>query len=141
MKRIFFISIIAISMLTITYAHSGRTDSNGGHYDRATGEYHYHNGDYTESYEESNEAESLEEVNTLIVDDTVYIDGLESKVNTLQEQIDAKQETIGKLNNEIDENFYEIEKLKDDKKLLHFIYWFVILCMGLAIWNLKKKEK
>lgn len=25
-------------------AHSGKTDSNGGHYDRSTGEYHYHHG-------------------------------------------------------------------------------------------------
>lgn len=25
-------------------AHSGRTDGNGGHYNRATGEYHYHHG-------------------------------------------------------------------------------------------------
>lgn len=25
-------------------AHSGRTDSDGGHYNRTTGEYHYHNG-------------------------------------------------------------------------------------------------
>ncbi len=25
-------------------AHSGRTDANGGHYNRKTGEYHYHNG-------------------------------------------------------------------------------------------------
>jgi hypothetical protein len=27
-----------------SYAHSGRTDSSGGHYDRSTGEYHYHHG-------------------------------------------------------------------------------------------------
>lgn len=26
------------------FAHSGRTDSKGGHYDRSTGEYHYHHG-------------------------------------------------------------------------------------------------
>ena len=25
-------------------AHSGRTDAKGGHYDRSTGEYHYHHG-------------------------------------------------------------------------------------------------
>ena len=25
-------------------AHPGRTDANGGHYDRSTGEYHYHHG-------------------------------------------------------------------------------------------------
>lgn len=28
----------------IALAHSGRTDANGGHYNRKTGEYHYHNG-------------------------------------------------------------------------------------------------
>lgn len=30
--------------LTTIYAHRGRTDSSGGHYDRSTGEYHYHHG-------------------------------------------------------------------------------------------------
>ena len=25
------------------HTHSGRTDANGGHYNRKTGEYHYHN--------------------------------------------------------------------------------------------------
>ena len=29
---------------TIMCSHSGRTDSKGGHYNRSTGEYHYHNG-------------------------------------------------------------------------------------------------
>lgn len=27
-----------------SFAHPGRTDKNGGHYDRSTGEYHYHHG-------------------------------------------------------------------------------------------------
>lgn len=30
-------------------AHPGRTDSNGGHWNRKTGEYHYHNSGYTKS--------------------------------------------------------------------------------------------
>lgn len=30
-------------MIVVT-AHPGRTDSRGGHYDRSTGEYHYHHG-------------------------------------------------------------------------------------------------
>lgn len=34
------IPIISFSV----YAHPGRTDSSGGHYDRSTGEYHYHHG-------------------------------------------------------------------------------------------------
>lgn len=46
--KMFFVVtfIIALCFLTTIYAmaHSGRTDSKGGHYDRATGEYHYHHG-------------------------------------------------------------------------------------------------
>lgn len=39
-----------VMILTITflsYTHSGRTDKNGGHYNRKTGEYHYHNSGYS----------------------------------------------------------------------------------------------
>ena len=38
------LAIIAITSLFPIYAHPGKTDSNGGHYDRSTGEYHYHHG-------------------------------------------------------------------------------------------------
>lgn len=31
-------------LCNIIVAHPGKTDSNGGHYDRSTGEYHYHHG-------------------------------------------------------------------------------------------------
>lgn len=31
-------------LTTVATAHPGDTDSNGGHYDRSTGEYHYHHG-------------------------------------------------------------------------------------------------
>lgn len=46
MKRI-SILLIAVLLLTLavpTYAHPGKTDANGGHYNRSTGEYHYHHG-------------------------------------------------------------------------------------------------
>lgn len=36
--------ILSICMPFIVYAHSGRTDSYGGHYNHSTGEYHYHHG-------------------------------------------------------------------------------------------------
>ena len=43
------IRILAIALLTIlisvtAFAHSGGTDGAGGHYNRSTGEYHYHHG-------------------------------------------------------------------------------------------------
>ena len=42
---IIFIVALCISLLAIVVsAHPGRTDSNGGHYDHSTGEYHYHHG-------------------------------------------------------------------------------------------------
>lgn len=40
-----FVAIITIlGMASSVFAHSGGTDANGGHYNRKTGEYHYHNG-------------------------------------------------------------------------------------------------
>lgn len=41
---IFTLALAAVSFSLIAYAHSGRTDANGGHYDQNTGEYHYHHG-------------------------------------------------------------------------------------------------
>ena len=44
-KKIFIISILFLMFFgTCCYAHSGKTDSNGGHYNHYTGEYHYHHG-------------------------------------------------------------------------------------------------
>lgn len=37
------ISVCAFLVISV-YAHSGRTDGNGGHTDNSTGEYHYHHG-------------------------------------------------------------------------------------------------
>lgn len=54
MKKIKRILIFAFSLViiltaaaSIAFAHSGRLDSNGGHYNRSTGEYHYHNGTHS----------------------------------------------------------------------------------------------
>ena len=35
---------VIVALLSILTLHSGRTDSNGGHWDYSTGEYHYHHG-------------------------------------------------------------------------------------------------
>lgn len=51
MKKVFKISLILMSIVIIisgscvaVFAHPGKTDSDGGHFDRSTGEYHYHHG-------------------------------------------------------------------------------------------------
>ena len=39
------IIVLTLSFLALPIsAHSGKTDSRGGHYDSSTGEYHYHHG-------------------------------------------------------------------------------------------------
>ena len=46
-KNIFsalMIGIVMVVMSVSVMGHPGRTDANGGHYNRKTGEYHYHNG-------------------------------------------------------------------------------------------------
>ena len=43
-KRIIIAVILVMSLSCIAFAHPGKLDANGGHYDKDTGEYHYHKG-------------------------------------------------------------------------------------------------
>ena len=42
-KTVVFLLLLILFCVPVA-AHSGGTDANGGHYDRSTGEYHYHHG-------------------------------------------------------------------------------------------------
>lgn len=46
MKRIsgLLMAVLLLALTVPAYAHPGKTDANGGHYNRSTGEYHYHHG-------------------------------------------------------------------------------------------------
>ena len=45
MKKTLLLLIgLSFCLTLICSAHAGRTDENGGHYDRGSGEYHYHHG-------------------------------------------------------------------------------------------------
>lgn len=44
LKLVIVIIIFTGSFSTVAFAHAGKTDELGGHYDNATGEYHYHHG-------------------------------------------------------------------------------------------------
>lgn len=43
-KKFSLCMIMALLLLSVASAHPGRTDGRGGHYNSATGEYHYHHG-------------------------------------------------------------------------------------------------
>lgn len=44
MKRILPAFLCVVMCTVLAFAHSGRTDGDGGHYDHSSGEYHYHHG-------------------------------------------------------------------------------------------------
>lgn len=44
MKRYVLLLVLIVVLPVVGFAHSGGTDANGGHYNRKTGEYHYHHG-------------------------------------------------------------------------------------------------
>ena len=43
-KILIFLFVLMVVFINV-YAHPGNTDSQGGHYNRSTGEYHYHHGE------------------------------------------------------------------------------------------------
>ena len=45
------LSISLLFSLSTSFSHSGGTDASGGHYNRATGEYHYHHGERPHQHE------------------------------------------------------------------------------------------
>ena len=123
MKKVIAFLIIFISISNISIAHSGRTDSNGGHYDSSTGEYHYHNDG--SSYE-----------NELIVeDDDNTISSFDKyQIEKLNNTIKSKQEKIDELNAEIEEFNQRIKY----SKFREAIYLSAI--MGLSIYIIVKKH-
>lgn len=42
--KLLIVFAVCLSLSVVAFAHSGRTDSNGGHTDHSSGEYHYHHG-------------------------------------------------------------------------------------------------
>lgn len=46
--------LCALMLTSVVSAHSGKTDVNGGHYNRTTGEYHYHHGYSAHSHYDMN---------------------------------------------------------------------------------------
>jgi len=83
MKKVFFcLLILAVFTFSssIAHPHSGRTDSQGGHYNRKTGGYHYHNrpknSNPTDTTPKQNELDQADEDN---IKKVVYVTKTGSK--------------------------------------------------------------
>lgn len=127
MKKVIILLFVFISIFNISFAHPGRTDNNGGHYDRSTGEYHYHDGDG-----------SLLQVGTEEEEQEI-IDNYETQIEELQEEIRDKDETIVKLNRELDEKDNELSDLENN--ITSGIVFGVIIIAIFILWKTNPFKK
>lgn len=140
--------VLCLSICGLAFAHSGRLDENGGHWDRSTGTYHYHTGEnagksqsssdsYDYYYDEDDEKDS--NYNNIIDD--------------LLNQLDEKDNEINKLNNELSdsEDKLEEEQEKSKKKYLAvivvltaltvtFLYFFILKSSNAKDYKKQKEE-
>lgn len=106
----FFIIIITIFFCNFSYAHKGRTDEYGGHYDHSTGTYHYHSGEYAGTGEYTS---PIEEGGTLIDEENDYEDT--TGLLVVNDTSDPQQDKIDSLQQQINEKNEKINQLEDDK--------------------------
>ena len=83
-KSISLIFLI-LSMSFTSLAHPGRTDANGGHYDKKTGEYHYHNS--------QSSSDNLSEKNESDIIVSLQIDNPWMRVKGVSTEIDSGRGT------------------------------------------------
>ena len=125
MKRVVLLFILFNILASISFAHPGRTDSNGGHYDRSTGEYHYHDG--------NSAGQGTNRENVITENEVVKVtNDSDSEKKRLEELIYSKQNTIGKLNNTITEKDKEIKRLKNYQTYM-WIGFGVVFVVGIYI--------
>lgn len=156
MKKIVILFILFISIVSCSFAHSGRTDGNGGHYNRSTGEYHYHHGysahqhpngvcpyesNHSEVVDTTEKDNTAEEVLKINDDDSQYINELNEKIKILESQINVKKDTIESLNKKLIDKDKEIEEIKSEQDSLNFILGMVIICLIVYIFIKRKKTK
>lgn len=152
MKKISIILFLLIFFSGVTYAHQGRTDSYGGHYDRSTGTYHYHSGqyagtgEYTKPVERGglkinyeNDEDSLSGLEVILDSEPTEIDNLNTEIKTLKQDIQEKQNTIEKLMSEVNEKKDKIEQL-EDKSGEYVTFGFILIIAIFISYNIGKDK-
>ena len=111
-QKLSVVMLIVVSG-TILHAHPGRTDANGGHYDRKTGQYHYHNsGSKSRSTSNSTSYSGNRHESSNTMDN--YTESYDAKlINKLQSEIVKLKVEIANLNTKIVQLENENAKLTD----------------------------
>lgn len=138
--KVALILFLGLLVTTENFAHSGRTDSNGGHYDRSTGIYHYHNGGATQ-YSDDEEIQDTEINFTDTTDYTGQIESLKTQVENLEEKVIRKESSIEELKTKLKEKTNEIHTLEDEKSILLIWTFAVGIAVAIISYNIGKSKK
>ena len=130
-KILIFLFVLMVVFINV-YAHPGNTDSQGGHYNRSTGEYHYHHGE--PAHQHPNGVCPYDENNSIQ-------EKIENGIPLTQ---DEYREYKGLPPLEEEEEKEEEEETPIIKKIIGVSvgFWWLILPVVLWIYDsLKKKQK
>ena len=115
-KLALFLLIFSVFVHNFGYAHPGRTDANGGHYNRKTGEYHKH-------VEEDSQTDEID-TDLVVSQDTLTSDANQSalklaawniRIMSDKSRTDAELQAIARIL--IDYDFIAIVELRDEMVL------------------------
>lgn len=91
MNRVIVVMVAVLCSFAVL--HSGRTDGNGGHYNRSTGEYHYHHG-YSAHYHYDMNGDGIADCPYSFKDNTSnnsITSNSESKTNNISKPSNSKK--------------------------------------------------
>ena len=131
-KRLILVCVVAIFSLLFTIfasAHSGKTDSNGGHYNHSTGEYHYHHGYSAHQHYDMN-GDGVRDCPYEFKDKTNHSNTSNNNYTSNNDKIEVNKNIISELSNEL--SFGEVLLI-----ILKIIgISLMLLLMGSVIWSL-----
>lgn len=118
--------VLCLSICGLAFAHSGRLDENGGHWDHSTGTYHYHTGENAGKKQSSSNSYDY----YYDEDDDDYYSG---DINKLQQEINSKISEISEKDGEIYKLEKELTKAKEKQAKQKKIYIKVIALLSFLI--------
>lgn len=109
-RKILIIFLNIICVCTICLAHSGRTDSYGGHHDRSDGTYHYHSGPYAHTGDYTG---PIEEGGVKINSNSNNVNSTNNNINTNKNNsTTTKRKNTNNTNSNKTNEFFSTKKIK-----------------------------
>lgn len=107
-----FLILVCLCFCVNAFAHSGNTDSSGGHYDRSTGQYHYHHGYPAHQHTGGTCPYNFVDKTGSLGGTTKQVDYLKSQIDDLEFETNALKKENDELKAKNSENLKTITELK-----------------------------